>query len=798
MQKNPKYYSAIMASGRPRIGAPPLPSATAGIMNTKRSIPANVRRIRGSARTETSRGLTARASGVPAPASIAELARALKHNVDLIFEWVYSNVDFYPLWGAHKGPLGTLLDRTGGAFEQSALMIALLRESGYRADFVYGTIRLTRAQVEQLLGTEDSTGITPTQALLVSSQIPFEPNPLDDDFTYVDLSHVWVTVEISGTDYVFDPTYKTYGYIEGIDVESAMDWDPDPVDGSLPQLIDTAGTGADLTHLPTYLTGFNTDGVGDAVRGYATTLLNTIRADHFAATMEEIIGGRLIEPLTDLPVRQAVLAYQAPGSTTTEWTSIPDEFRATFAITFSTISVTLFADEIYGKRLTISYNESQEPELRLDGEVIATGEVLESNVQYQIDFEIIHPFADDFADQSWSQSIYGNGTYVMSNIWGICDQSMVDYHRLLLQQNIASGGDPGDEDVLGESLCVNLFMRCAQTNQVEGSYDQLASAQHFWYHLAGIIGYNALQQAPYFDLQATAYEVSSRVGDTSIEPKVFAISALLGSAFEAGIIQQNYGVTGINASRMLNVANAASQKIFDTTSANWTSGANVKSQLTNWGDKSFQELQIDAGSRLVIHEDGLTTVDDFIGGGWHQISSGGFGSWLNGAIGAPPPEVLTLTEDYAEFKIYQHAYTGVDIHCNPSVTEGLTLSAWGTCLPSNPVTLYNDSWNVECGLQQEQIYLPGGASIAYNMAWSWWNAPKAPGGCVVVKPSRQGTSTGTAIPEAEIRKGAADSPPPSELPPPPPPPPTPTPTQFPTGAFAGGSSFLAVSKSCHC
>ena len=84
--------------------------------------------------------LTDTSEATSSSAYIAELARALRYDVDLIYEWVYSNVDFYPVWGAYKGALGTLIDKTATPFDQCALMVALLRESRHTANFVKGSI----------------------------------------------------------------------------------------------------------------------------------------------------------------------------------------------------------------------------------------------------------------------------------------------------------------------------------------------------------------------------------------------------------------------------------------------------------------------------------------------------------------------------------------------------------------------------------------------------------------------------------------------------------------------------------
>src|SRR5690606_34133521 len=63
---------------------------------------------------------------VSGAASIVELARALKNDVDLIFEFVYNNIEFIPTFGSQKGALGALIDGFGNAHDQSELMIELL------------------------------------------------------------------------------------------------------------------------------------------------------------------------------------------------------------------------------------------------------------------------------------------------------------------------------------------------------------------------------------------------------------------------------------------------------------------------------------------------------------------------------------------------------------------------------------------------------------------------------------------------------------------------------------------------
>src|SRR5436305_1589808 len=69
------------------------------------------------------------------PAEIVELARALKNDPDLIYEYVYNNIETLPQYGSVKGPLGALLDGKGTMFDQAELMVVLLRQAGLTATF---------------------------------------------------------------------------------------------------------------------------------------------------------------------------------------------------------------------------------------------------------------------------------------------------------------------------------------------------------------------------------------------------------------------------------------------------------------------------------------------------------------------------------------------------------------------------------------------------------------------------------------------------------------------------------------
>lgn len=597
-------------------------------------VPENVRSVKA---MQTS--LAART--VPAPASIAELARALKHDVDLIYEWTYSNVDFFPRYISQRGDLGTMIDQVGCSFEQASLMVALLRESGYTANFVSGSIRLEKADIEQWLATEDSPGIYGTADILSMSGIPFDAVYDEfDELLYVDLSHVWVQVEIDDVDYVFDPSYKVYNYTSGIDLSTAISYNQTT-------LIDDAEDGATITGGT--VQNINGDNIRDHFRQYGTDLLDWIRTNNFAASMAEIIGGRTIQQLSSTPVRNIELPYQTPETAPEIWTDIPNEDRQTYTVTLRDedpypvlFTETFFTDEIYGKRLTISFNGSDEAELRLDGMLIATSATaVTPNVRIPAEFA---------CGLGWVQAITTGQVNVLSLSFGAVSQNMVDYHRQILQQNIAGGGSSTDESVMGESLEVLWFMHCAQRTLYDEICNQLGKCLISYYVNAGVVLYSG--SGPMFDLAGILLEGSSRVGDSDLASRARYASFYLLNGLEAGIMQQNYPVKGINTQQLLNQANEDGQVTYQANILNWAGSGGVREQLTNWDNAmdalNFQVLLQE--NWIAIHEDGQTTVEDFVGGGWYAgypgVAPGGLisGGLLGGGTGAPVNPTTTTSK----------------------------------------------------------------------------------------------------------------------------------------------------------
>lgn len=244
--------------------------------------------------------------------TIAELARALKNDPDLIFYHVYNNIEFHPTFGLQKGSLGVMIDGNGNAFDQCQLLVDLLTEAGFTASFLYGELDLSQDEVSAWLGT-DSTSIWNSYWLLVNGGIPCEAVWTGSVYR-MELSHVWVKVTIDSVDYVLDPAFKSYSTTTGINLATAMSY-------SQSTFLDEADDGATLTS--DYAQDVNAANIASELSTYTDNLIDYIKTNNPTATMDDVLGGRTIDKI-DTPVRQTVHPKQK--ETPTSWGSIPNSY----------------------------------------------------------------------------------------------------------------------------------------------------------------------------------------------------------------------------------------------------------------------------------------------------------------------------------------------------------------------------------------------------------------------------------------------------------------------------------------
>ncbi len=400
-------------------------------------------------------------SSNPRPPEIVELARALKHNPDLIYEYVRNTIKTHFSYGLQKGAVGAIVDHSGTPFDQAHLLVELLRQSGYTASYKAGTITLTGSQFY------DWTGLTDAKAIcqfLSSAGIPASFSGSSDPgcfyagtATSVTLEHVWVEVAIGGQNYVLDPSYKGHARKTGINLPGAMAY----IAGSAFNTVQTGGFASGQNSDGNWVKALNSVGV----KALSQTLLTFVRSQPNIQTVEDLVGGEIIQRVS-VPAggfRQTSLPYPATASRT--WTGdIPNQYRSSFSFNSEGGGGwSFFVDEIYARRIQLNSN--------LDWSTATAGTQLSADNGFRVWLEVDevpfpgtqhtiaertttiyvpnpplpsipktvpaifsrvvgigiearHPFVSRHADQSISTSIYLGSPVVLVNGWGDVSQNL--------------------------------------------------------------------------------------------------------------------------------------------------------------------------------------------------------------------------------------------------------------------------------------------------------------------------------------------------------------------------------------
>lgn len=601
---------------------------------------------------------------VQGPDSIAELARALNVGAvgdgpQLMYEWVYSNIEWEPGWGANKGALGCLLDGMGTQFDQAMLLAALLREAGYTANIVQGSIRLTEAQYQAWWNVTDIWG---AQSYCLNEFIPIVTAPTWTGVTYyMDIKHVWVQWVDGGNTYIFDPAYKTYTRKTGLSAGSLAS----ALGYNATTFMTNAQSGATVT--TDYAQNINRANIRSDLQTLTANLVTYIKnnaigsAPAGTATIDDVLGGQEIVAPT-LPLLQTSLPYQKPGDSPTVWTGdVPSSFKPTLQVQFpnwTTPGVWDFtyqaeSEDLAGKRLTLWYDVNRVPKLYLDGSVVATGLQQPVGTWTSIYLTVTHPAYDasnyplafqQFYQtnfQWWQSFIYTVGSYLIGSAWGNLGDGQTALHQKRTKANEAAGGSSLSEAVLGEKLAHAFYSWCAQNSKVCDLVNRLKNCHTTYSHQVGVIGFNSnASGALTGDLGGVSGSTTNLANDTTQTPINDAVLAMHGVALEAAVGAQETKLTpGVSTTSVIDKAVQLGDRIYKGTSSNWNTGSNVKNTLVANGFNStdmdnLYNWYIQYGDTILIHDQPSRTLGTWSGWGyWAYPVAGAYGIINGGGKG---------------------------------------------------------------------------------------------------------------------------------------------------------------------
>src|SRR5690606_9901526 len=150
------------------------------------------------------------------------LARALKYDADLIFEYVQNNIEYDVVKGFVRNATATTIAEVGTAFDQANLMVELLRISddvagtGYNPKFVIGDIQIEESVYLNWLAL-------PGSLQAVYNTLSNKGHQVSGAGTgTVTLDHVWVRLTAGGATYDVDPSFKAHAIKPGVDIAGEL------------------------------------------------------------------------------------------------------------------------------------------------------------------------------------------------------------------------------------------------------------------------------------------------------------------------------------------------------------------------------------------------------------------------------------------------------------------------------------------------------------------------------------------------------------------------------------------------
>jgi RHS repeat-associated protein len=590
-------------------------------------------------------------------AEIQTLAAGLENNPLAIYDYVHNHIGYVPSYGLLKNPRETLLAEAGNAYDQAALLSALLNAAGFQTRYVWGTIEISKTAAMNWVGAADPSAVG---YVFANGGIPTA-----DAGSALQLSHIWVEVLDQSVWHPLDPAFKSYRELAGQDLRAGMGY-------SLTTFLVDAQSGATITL--DYTQNLNQANIRGDLANYALNLVNYLRSSKTFASLDAMIGGRHISPATSAAY-PAALPYTVVQTSGTA-NNIPNSLAYTLNIQLPGVNYTTRINDIAGERITVFYECATAvdcqllnagggiynvypaylvdvvPKLRIGGAVVATGTAVSLGTWDQLlHVSITAPF-DDPASSTFSSDQYlvaGEWYALPMRLQTVSNEALARHARLLDDAMAAQGLADDDERRLGESLNVlglAYFNEVEAGDRVDARLAQVVKVPHFSLAIVSrnlSIWVDVLQRPVMLDPASHSVDVrlsldavvSAQNPANSNRERAWMLSAgMRGSAAEHAILEQLQPVTAVSTIQALNFAAASGQRTYYVTPANQ---GTVLPLLNNHDPSVIASLQADlAGGRDIIISQSPVTYGQWTGSAWITLDpdSGSAGYMIAGGLGS--------------------------------------------------------------------------------------------------------------------------------------------------------------------
>lgn len=543
----------------------------------------------------------------PLSEEIAALAESLDWNPVSLYEWVKNNIETEWYWGCMKGAEETLRQKSGNACDQAALLVALLRASGFPARYVRGVIEF----FPDIEIAKNLTGIADERELAAFFQkagIPSKPVIAGGRIANIQMEHVWVETYVPYANYrgaIIDEHGKTWLALDtALKVAGYTVNEPEP----LPDQVSLA----------------------DLRQGYLAGVQDVTPLEYLRAQIEAVLpaGTVYADLLTkrqlvpeELKILPASLQFKEIAITG-EYTQIPDELfhkvrfiakdsnnsellnfeLSTFELSNKSIALTYEPETVEDQEIinswgglgnTPSYLIHLRPVLTVDGERVGVGkDGLSVGMEYDLTLELISP---------------NNETELITNTHIIGNLAVIG---IVAQGAVVPEEIPFEEKDAQRLLFEQAISYIASWNQAEAELAflmglTLARPVPTVVTLGGVVEVTYLLDAPHgfewqgiyvdADLRAIEVAMGSGQGGASEDEVIFMqLSSLQGSVLEHQVLQDAFQVESVSTAKLFGLANTSGVPIITIDSANIEDvlptlpfADNVKEDITDAVNQGF-------------------------------------------------------------------------------------------------------------------------------------------------------------------------------------------------------------------
>jgi len=630
--------------------------------------------------------------------AIRAKAEELGYDPVAIYHWVRNEVIWIPTWGAVQDSDLTLATQSGNAMDIAGLLIALLRASGVPARFVHGTIDLPEAQFRNWVG--GFAQAEEAMAFASSGGIPVTGLVAGGRVADVRMEHVWVEAAIdflpsrgavmfeADTWLPLDASFKQYVHAGALDFAAVAEIDS----AALAQEFFASGL---LNEDEGWVQGLSSDVLAQAQEQSAERLRLFINAMD-QPTIGDLIGERRTV-VRDSVILPSGLPYQrvVEGA---RYDVLPKELQA--RITFALGSVQSLSAEfawatLNNRKVTLSFRPATPadeetlrallpdvklddfsdlpdripaylvqmvPELKVDGELVLTGEPVGLGSETAFSYSVADP-------------VFGTRNHPNRVVAGSFLSIAVIGHQVSLDRlgssaarlaNTASTLATGDdalvesldrESLFGEHFHAGLLSYFSQLGTV-GTVSALTTGAHYQPTLsAGTFGYvptvgylfgiphSITSGSVVMDLDRVAHIASTDGQGRDAWKNLNIQLGALASALEHAIPEQmfvppGFEGEGVSAVKAIQKAIVQGQRVYHITPENFSQVLpHLNQSALAMGDI---RAAASAGREVFVHTDPVE-VPGWTGAGYIILDPAtGAGAWkitggANGGSLEPPP-----------------------------------------------------------------------------------------------------------------------------------------------------------------